>query len=102
MPETPRPSTPVAPSSDVNRSGELEVLVLVAERGSLSAAARQLSISPSAVSKTMSRLEARLGVQLLRRTTRRLSLTDSGREYVEQAGAACEQILAAALTALGV
>lgn len=84
MPETPRPSTPVAPSSDINRSGELEVLVLVAERGSLSAAARQLGISPSAVSKTMSRLEARLGVQLLQRSTRQVQLTVEGAQLVER------------------
>jgi DNA-binding transcriptional LysR family regulator len=70
--------------SEVNRSGELEVLVLVAERGSLSAAARLLDLSPSAVSKTVSRLEARLGVQLLQRSTRRLQLTAEGAQLVEQ------------------
>ena len=41
----------------------------IVESGSLSAAARQLGVSPSAISKTMSRLEARLGVQLLQRST---------------------------------
>lgn len=68
----------------VNRAAELEALVLVAERGSLSAAARQLGVSPSAVSKTMSRLEARLGVQLLQRSTRRVHLTPEGARLYER------------------
>ncbi|MDX3906978.1 MAG: LysR family transcriptional regulator [Pigmentiphaga sp.] len=72
------------PGADVNRSGELEVFVLVAERGSLSAAARRLGVSPSAVSKIMSRLEARLGVQLLQRSTRRLQLTAEGAQFYER------------------
>ena len=69
---------------DVHRLGELEWLVLVAERGSLSAAARQLGVSPSAVSKTMSRMEARLGVQLLQRSTRRVQLTAEGSQLYER------------------
>ncbi|AZG06909.1 LysR family transcriptional regulator [Pigmentiphaga sp. H8] len=69
---------------EANRSGELETFVLVAERGSLSAAARRLGVSPSAVSKVMSRLEARLGVQLLQRSTRRVLLTAEGTQYYEQ------------------
>lgn len=69
---------------DANRSGELELLVLVAERGSLSAAARHLGVSPSAVSKTIARLEARLGVQLLQRSTRRVQLTAEGAQLYER------------------
>lgn len=75
---------PLAASLDANRSGELELLVLVAERGSLSAAARHLGVSPSAISKTMSRLEARLGVQLLQRSTRRVQLTAEGSQLYER------------------
>lgn len=75
---------PLAASLDANRSGELELLVLVAERGSLSAAARHLGVSPSAISKTMSRLEARLGVQLLQRSTRRVQLTAEGTQLYER------------------
>lgn len=71
-------------SADANRFAELEMLILVAERGSLSAAARHLGISPSAVSKSMSRLEARLGVQLLQRSTRRLHLTPEGCQLFER------------------
>ena len=68
---------------EVNRSGELEVFVLVAERGSFSAAARLLGLSPSAVSKIVARLESRLGTQLLLRSTRRLQLTPEGSQLHE-------------------
>lgn len=84
MSDMPRLPPVAASSGEVNRSGELEVLVLVAEQGSLSAAARQLGVSPSAVSKTMSRLEARLGVQLLLRSTRRVQLTAEGTQLVQR------------------
>ncbi|GKS92107.1 LysR family transcriptional regulator [Acidovorax sp. SUPP2539] len=76
---------PDSTTAETHRSGELEVLVLVAERGSLSAAARQLGVSPSAVSKAMSRLEARLGVQLLQRSTRRVLLTPEGTQLYQGA-----------------
>ncbi len=53
----------------------------VVDAGSLSAAARTLAISPAMVSKRLARLEARLGVRLVHRTTRRLSLTDAGEAF---------------------
>ena len=53
--------------------------------GSYSAAARSLSISPSAVSKSVQRLEQRLGISLFTRTTRSLTLTPEGRELHERA-----------------
>lgn len=64
---------------------EMETFVRVVEAGSISAAAEQLTVAKSAVSKRLSDLEARLGVQLLARTTRSLNLTDSGRSFLEQA-----------------
>lgn len=70
-------------ATEVNRSGELEVFVRVAELGSFSEAARQRDVSPSAVSKIVARLEARLGVQLLQRSTRHLQLTAEGRKLLE-------------------
>jgi DNA-binding transcriptional LysR family regulator len=70
--------------------------------GSYSAAARSLSISPSAVSKSVQRLEQRLGVSLFTRTTRSLTLTPEGRELHERALKLlrdAEEIEQAALTA---
>ncbi|WP_294295167.1 LysR family transcriptional regulator [uncultured Sphingomonas sp.] len=53
----------------------------VVECGSLSAAARALRISPAMVSKRLARLEARLGVRLVHRTTRRLAMTEAGERF---------------------
>ena len=73
-----------APQFEVNRSGELEVFVKVAEKGSFSAAARQLGVSPSAVSKIVARMESRLGAQLVLRSTRRVQLTPEGCQLYER------------------
>ncbi|TBV09047.1 LysR family transcriptional regulator [Phytopseudomonas dryadis] len=62
---------------------DLSFFQQVATRGSLTEVARQLGLSLPAVSKRLSQLEARLGVQLLQRTTRRLSLTPEGTLYLE-------------------
>ena len=60
---------------------EYELFARIVETGSLSAAARAIRLSPAMVSKRLARLEERLGVQLIRRTTRRLELTDSGVQF---------------------
>lgn len=73
-----------APQFEINRSGELEVFVQVAEKGSFSAAARHLGVSPSAISKIVARLEARLGAQLVLRSTRRVQLTPEGCQLYER------------------
>ncbi|KAI2673246.1 LysR family transcriptional regulator, partial [Pseudomonas sp. TNT3] len=52
------------------RSGEMDVFATVAQEGSLSAAARALGLTPSAVSRIIARTEQRLGTRLLLRTTR--------------------------------
>ncbi|MCI1143287.1 LysR family transcriptional regulator [Sphingomonas sp. WKB10] len=57
------------------------LFVAVAEAGSLSAAARALRLSPAMVSKRLQRLEQRLGVTLVHRTTRRLALTTAGERF---------------------
>ena len=68
----------------------MRVFVRVAASGSLAAAGRTLSLSQTMVTKHVDALEARLGVRLLHRTTRRLTLTEAGRTYLE----ACSRILA--------
>lgn len=68
--------------------GDVELFLATIDRGSLTAAAAALGTTPPVVSRAIARLEQRLGVQLLRRTTRRLGLTDAGHLYVEQARAA--------------
>lgn len=71
---------------------DVETFITVVDRGSLTAAAVQLSTTASVISRALARLEARLGSQLLRRTTRSISLTDTGRLYLEQTRAALAQI----------
>ena len=72
------------PRQDINRSGEMETFVQVVDRGGFSAAARALCLTPSAVSKLVTRLEARLGTQLVRRSTRKLQLTPEGQNFYER------------------
>ncbi len=66
-------------------ASDLRVFVRVMERGSFSAAARDLGLTPSAVSKLMSRLEDRLGTRLMERSTRRLALTPEGEGFLARA-----------------
>ncbi len=68
---------------EINRSGEIEVFVQVVEAGSFSAAARALRMTPSAVSKLIARLEARLGARLISRSTRKLQITPEGAGFFE-------------------
>lgn len=67
----------------MDRFEDLQTFVAVVEAGNFTAAALRLGVAKSAVSRRVSALELRLGVQLLRRTTRRLSLTDSGQSFYE-------------------
>lgn len=81
-----------------NRSGEMQVFAKVVETGSFSAAAQVLDLSPSAVSKLVSRTEERLGVQLFKRSTRRMTLTSEGREFYESCVRILQDIDAAELS----
>ena len=69
---------------EVNRSGELAVFVRVIELGGFSAAARAYGMTPSAVSKLVSRMEQRLGTRLINRSTRQLELTPEGCVFYER------------------
>lgn len=73
----------------LDRAGAMAVFAQVVADGSFSAAAQTLRLTPSAVSKQIARLEARLGVRLFHRTTRSLSLTGEGKAYFET----CRRIL---------
>ena len=80
----------------------MSILLRVAEAGSLSAAARDLKVRQPAVSKTIAALEAQLGVRLLVRTTRKLSLTEAGAAYLERARRALSEVEEAAIAARGI
>ena len=67
------------------RSDELQVFISVIECGSISAAAEQVGQTPSAISRTLSRLEAKLETTLINRTTRRMDLTEEGKFFLERA-----------------
>ena len=69
---------------------EITVFARIVGTGSLSAAARELGMSPAHVSRRLAALEARLGVRLVNRTTRSLHLTDEGAAYYET----CTRVLA--------
>ncbi|MDD0976067.1 LysR family transcriptional regulator [Pseudomonas fontis] len=74
------------------RSDELQVFVSVIECGSISAAAEQGGQTPSAISRTLSRLESKLGTTLINRTTRRMDLTEEGRFFFERSKAILAQM----------
>ena len=69
---------------------QLETFVSVAQRGSLTGAARALALAPAIIGRRLDALEARLGVKLLLRTTRRLSLTHEVSAFLED----CQRLLA--------
>lgn len=69
----------------------MQTFVHIADEGSLTAAARSRDSSLPAVVRTLAALEAHLGVRLFHRTTRRISLTEEGKHYLEN----CRQVLAA-------
>ena len=73
----------------MDRLESMSIVLTAVEAGSLSAAARQLAIPLSTVSRRISELEAHLKARLLNRSSRKLTLTDAGRSYVE----ACKRIL---------
>lgn len=69
---------------------DLRIVLRVAELGSFTEAAQRLGLPRATVSTAVRRLEERLGARLLQRTTRRVSLTDDGRLFVER----CQDVLA--------
>lgn len=82
--------------------GDALIFTQVVDEGSFTAAARVLELPKSTVSRRVSRLEGALGLQLLRRTTRQLNLTDAGRAFYHEASRAAEALLAAEQAATSV
>lgn len=76
----------------MERSHEMGIFVRVVEESGLSAAARSLNLAPSTISKIMTRLEERLGVRLMNRTTRQFKLTAEGEEFYKRSRAIIQEI----------
>ena len=68
----------------MDRLAELDIFARVVTAGSMSAAGRELGLSPPVISKRIKSLEERLGTRLLQRTTRQLALTESGKGFYER------------------
>ncbi|UTH72988.1 LysR family transcriptional regulator [Chromobacterium sp. IIBBL 290-4] len=79
------------------RLDDLQVFIRAADHGSLSAAARQLDLSPAVASAALKRLEQAVGAQLLARSTRSLRLTLAGERYLEHARVALDAVVAGSL-----
>lgn len=73
----------------------LESFVKSAEHGSFSEAARRLALTPAAVSRNVAMLERNLGVRLLQRSTRRLTLTEAGERFLQSIGSSLDALQAA-------
>lgn len=76
-------------------SEEMAIFVAVVESGSFSRAAEQLGLANSAVSRSVKKLEMKLGVSLLNRTTRQLSLTEEGERYFRRVQGILQEMAAA-------
>ena len=83
----------------LDRLQSMAVFARVAEQGSFSAAARQMGLSKSAVSKHVAALEEHLGVRLLNRTTRQLVLTEAGEVYRDHCARVVQEVEVADLAA---
>ena len=68
----------------LSRTEDLQLLVAVVDSGGFSAAARQMDVPVAKVSRAVQRLEQRLGIPLLNRTTRSVTLTSEGRAFIER------------------
>ena len=76
----------------MDKFAAMRVFVKIADAGNLSAAGRQLGLSLTSVSRQLMALEAVLGTPLVERTTRHLSLTESGQLYYERAKQILEEV----------
>jgi DNA-binding transcriptional LysR family regulator len=81
--------------------GSIELFCLAAEAGSFTAAAQVAGVTPAAVSRSIFRLEERLGSRLFVRTTRSIRLTEAGRTFFEQCRQALTQLVEAQQEVMG-
>lgn len=81
--------------------GAMEVFISVVDRGSFSASARHLGVSQPTISRQINGLEEKLGVRLLQRTTRRLSLTEAGEIYYKKSLQIQNEVIEANLSIRG-
>lgn len=79
-----RPPTKSQKETSVTAISDLEIFARVARTGNMSAAGREMALSPAVVSKRVSLLEDRLGARLFQRTTRQLTLTETGEGYFKR------------------
>jgi DNA-binding transcriptional LysR family regulator len=77
----------------MNQLAELQVFVRAVERGTFAGVAKEMGLTPSAISKMVMRLEGRLGVRLMNRTTRRIALTEEGERYFQRGRHLIEEFL---------
>jgi DNA-binding transcriptional LysR family regulator len=85
----------------MDRIEAMTVFAAVADAGSFAAAARRLRLAPPAATRAVAALEARLGIRLLNRTTRRVSLTEPGARFLESARRLLAELDAAEKSAAG-
>lgn len=74
---------------------DIQIFICAAQTGTLNAAARTLNVPPSTVSRAITRLEKEVDLQLMRRTSRGINLTEVGRDYLEKCAVALNQLNAA-------
>ena len=82
----------IGEQSSLDKFEELQTFIGVVDAGGISAAAERMGIAKSAVSRRLQELENRLDVQLLQRTTRRIHLTDAGREFYQRSQRILEEL----------
>jgi DNA-binding transcriptional LysR family regulator len=85
----------------MDRLDAMSTFVAVCDAGGFAAAARRLDLSPSAVTRAVGQLEARLGARLLERSTRSMRLTDAGRLYLERSRRVLAEVEEAELSVQG-
>ena len=80
---------------------DLEIFVAVARRGNFAAVAKERDLDPSSVSRSIAKLEGVLGLRLLQRTTRRVTLTEAGDIYLARIEPMVEELVGAQEAAAG-